>query len=196
MAEEREELKDSVKEIPALVKGFKKLGETIESYFSGKQKFSEIKIGEKTFTYSGDFSIGAEIKDCPDGEYETEFGKATVKDGKVIDLKKEEPAVIESPAEMKAEFVKKFSEQKEAFEKLLNGFKEAFDKKIEALETNATKKDEILKNMFELIQKMSESPSMESTFKKKDGEPAAPQNGTAFERAKKEAALISKKIFN
>lgn len=190
MAEKDTELEKSVKEIPGLVQKLKE--------FFSKEKFAEIKVGDKTYSYSGAeiFGTGVDIKDILDGDYETDTHKFTVKSGKVIDYKpKETPATPDPSVEMKAEFTKKFTEQKEAFEKLISGLTEAFNKKIEALEQNATKKDEILKNMFDLIQKISESPSMESAFKKKDGEPATPQAEDKWARIEREAKALSQKVF-
>lgn len=186
MAEKDKELENSVKEIPGLV-------QKLKEFFSKQQKFAEIKIGEKTFSYSGEkFETGVDIKDCPDGEYETEFGKATVKGGKVIDLKpKESPATVTDFStqieSLKKEYEAKFASQKTDFDAQVKALGEKFTQAIADLVNGK------LKEMFELIEKIAALPSEESKFKKKDGEQVTTED--RWTKLQKEAANLSKQVF-
>lgn len=197
------DLKDAINEIPKLVKALK------EKFASEKPVATEVKVGDRTFSYSAaEFGLGVEVmegdKVCPDGEYETEFGKFTVKDGKVIDFQKKEEEKKEDKkdtpdfaAEMKAQkeaFEKQAADNKAYFEKEISAIKESFTTEIKGIraesQTAAEKNTTAFKDIITLIEKIAESPVEKSNFKKKDGAPA-PVGKSLMEQA----AELSKQVF-
>lgn len=186
---EKDDLLAAIKEIPSLLKAFK------EKHFGGKEKFAEIKVGDKTYSYTGaeTFGNGVELKDCPDGEYQTDTHQFTVKAGKVIDYKeKPKTPVSPDPTEQQLAAIKtlegKLTAQKTEFESQIKEHADSFNKKFD--ESNGK-----LKEMFDLIEKIAILPSVDSKFKKKDGEPSKTEPEDRFKKLRDEAKALSEKTF-
>lgn len=196
MADEKDKgLREAVEQLPILVKLLREVA---------YGKFAEVKTSDGTvFIYNGELKVGVDLfvdgKQATDEkynkDYETETQKFTVKSGKVIDLKPKEAAnvtVTIDASEMKAaleSFEQKFATQKTDFEKQIAEVKAAFDKKVDELVSGT------LNKIGDLIKAIESLPSAPSQFSRNNGEPAAPQGETAFERAREAAKKITQQAF-
>lgn len=191
------ELKDSILEIPKLIKALK------EKFSTEAPKAKTLVAGEKTFSYTGEeLILGSEVmegdKPCPDGEYTTEMFVFTVKDGKVIDIKVKEEKPVEQDyskviaeltAEMKKEAEAVASNNKTYFDSEIKKIQESFTAEITGIKAASAEQTKSLKDIVTLVETLSNAPAFKSDFKKKDGAPATTKS------LMEQAADLSKKVF-
>lgn len=202
MAEQDEnKLRESVGKIPQLIATVEKMSKQLRDYFMGEQKFTDIKVGEKTYKYSGEkLEVGTEVFDgeapLADGDYLTETHKFTVKEGKITEYKeKEKPAPVAADFSTQIKTVTdayevKLAAQKTDFEKQIKQVKEAFSQKVDEL-VNGT-----LSKIGDLIKAIETLPTDKSQFNKKDGEPGNIVTGDKWSKLMEDAKkTITQKVF-
>lgn len=175
-------------------------------YYEG----SVLRVGTPLLIESGNGK-----RTCPDGEYSTDAGRIMVKFGKVITVQSVSQAPAPRPAMQQSlpvarneEFVqprpaaaaefntqrenfeKKLAVQRDYFEKEINALKATLNSQMAALRASAESQNKTLKEVFALIDRISNAPSAPSEFRKKDGEPAE-KSTNVFEEAK----ALSQKVF-
>ena len=192
-----ENLKETILELPAALLAVKNALKENALKFSDKMKMAKTTDG-KELHYDGELKTGIDIfvmegtekKAAPDGEYQVELSKLTVKGGKIIDVKTEEPvAAVDYAAQMKAQKADFDSQLQTA----IDGFKKEISDIKAANKAQFEGQNKILQETFDLITAMSKLPQMESQFKKRDG--AAGAGEATKKNVFEEAAELSKRVF-